>query len=175
MGCAPSTAASDAKLAAAPAPAAVTLSPAATAPSRTRKNSVMDEIDALEDDVTMVVSVQSWLEGLAMADEYWPKFEAAGYDDLDIVADMKEDELKNDVGVVKVGHLKKLLKEVQKLKSGRRASSVSDLTSPKAKVPGEKPMRVRKGSVMDEIEAMDGSVHLVSFGSMDTRVGIAAC
>ena len=30
---------------------------------------------------------------------YRPKFEAAGYDDLDIVADMKEDELKDDVGV----------------------------------------------------------------------------
>ena len=164
MGCGASSAAPDAKPAAPDAkPAAVSLVVGAKADKsvRTRKGSVMDEIDALDDDVTMVVNVQSWLESIEMAEEYWSKFEAAGYDDLDIVADMKEDELKSDVGVTKVGHLKKLQKEIMKLKTNRRASSVSDLTSPnagrKAVKPGSKPARGRKGSVEAEIDAMDGA------------------
>eukprot|EP01051_Picozoa_sp_SAG22_P012213 SAG22_NODE_1248_length_5014_cov_9.812004_6_plen_211_part_00 len=140
MGCGASSAAADAK----PpqnAAAGPTASPGLGA--RTRKGSVMDEIDAMEHGFAMVVNVQAWLESLDMAAEYWPKFEAAGYDDLEIVADMKEDELKADVGVEKVGHLKKLLKEITKLKSARRASSVSDMTSPNgarsAVKPGSKP------------------------------------
>ena len=139
--------------------------PAAKAPVRCRKGSVMDEIDALEDDVTIVLNVQAWLESIGMAEEYWPKFEAAGYDDLEIMADLKEDELKQDIGVEKVGHVRKLIKAIQKLKSARRASSVSDITSPNvgksAVKPGSKPLRMRKGSVDAEIEALDGSFNEV--------------
>jgi hypothetical protein len=130
----------------------------------------MDEIDAMGDDVTMVVSVQGWLESIGLQ-EYWSKFESAGYDDLDTVSDMSEAELGTDLGVDKVGHVKKLAKEIKKLKTTRRASSVSDLASPMPTknpiAPGSKPSRQRKGSVEMEIEAMNDSSVALSLGDSE--------
>jgi hypothetical protein len=73
------------------------------------------ELDAKLEHEKMVVDVEGWLQSLQLA-EYWPAFETAGYDDLDTVMDMTEEDL-NDVGIKvgKGGHVK-LVKNIEKLK-----------------------------------------------------------
>ena len=117
----------------------------------------------MDDDVTMVIDVESWLESLELG-EYWPLFEAAGYDDLDTVQDMTEEDLVNDVKIVKKGHVKKLVSNIQKLKLNAKrtgsAVSIDQVGSPMSTSspisPATQPARRRKGSVEAEIEALEG-------------------
>jgi len=127
---------------------------------RARKGSVEAELEAMDYDVTMVVDVESWLQSLQLA-EYWPVFEAAGYDDLETVMDMSEADIQNDLKIEKVGHVRKLVKKVAELKAsnGKRSVgniSLADVGSPKsAASPATPAIRMRKGSVEQEIEALD--------------------
>ena len=167
MGCGASTAVQPAS----DAPVKPVAEPAQPAKQqKTRRASVEAELDALEDDAAMVVDVESWLTSLHLG-EYWTLFESAGYDDLDTVADMTEEDLVNDVNIVKKGHVKKLLTNIQKLKanSKRSTSSVSidpvgtPISSSSPVSPTTQPVRRRKGSVEAEIEALEdnsGSLRL---------------
>ena len=124
--------------------------PAAKYP-RARKGSVEAELDAMEDDVTMVMDVEGWLQSLQLA-EYWPAFETAGYDDLDTVMDMTEEDVLNDVKVEKGGHVKKLVKNIEKLKqNSKRQPSIPELGLGGAAATAASPItpavRHRKGSV----------------------------
>ena len=60
--------------------------------------------------------VQSWLASVGLA-VYWPQFERAGYDSLEVVADLSQADFVTDVGIEKVGHVKKLIKAVRRLQS----------------------------------------------------------
>ena len=169
MGCGASTAVQSAS----DAPVKPVAEPAQPAKQqKTRRASVEAELDALEDDVAMVVDVESWLASLHLG-EYWTLFESAGYDDLDTVADMTEEDLVNDVNIVKKGHVKKLLTNIQKLKanSKRSTSSVSidqvgtPISSTSPDSPTTQPVRYRKASVEAEIEALEdnsGSLRLTA-------------
>ena len=56
-----------------------------------RKGSVEQELDALSEDVSVVVDVEGLLESLSM-EEYWPAFQSAGWTDLARVRTMTMNE-----------------------------------------------------------------------------------
>ena len=60
--------------------------------------------------------MRSWLASVGLA-VYWPQFEHAGYVSLEAVADLSRAELGTDVAIEKVGHIKKLMKAVRRLRS----------------------------------------------------------
>jgi hypothetical protein len=135
--------------------------PASQPAKKTRRGSVEAELDAMDDD-DLVIDVESWLQSLELG-EYWTLFENAGYDDLDTVQDMTEEDLVNDVKIVKKGHVKKLLTNIQKLKANAKRSmstvsidQVGSLMSTSSPIsPAGQPARRRKGSVEAEIEALE--------------------
>jgi hypothetical protein len=179
MGCGASTAAAAAQptdAAAKPVTAGETAAP--SKPQKTRRGSVEAELDALDDDVTMAVDVESWLVSLGLG-EYWTLFENAGYDDLDTVQDMTEEDLVNDVNIVKKGHVKKLLTNIQKLKANSKRSmssvSIDQVASPMSTSspvsPTTQPVRRRKGSVEAEIEALEGASGSLQLTASDDADG----
>ena len=66
------------------------------------------------DDVSLVLDVEGFLESLTL-EQYWPAFSSAGYAELSTLRDVTEADLQ--VLEIKAGHIKKLLKNLEKLQS----------------------------------------------------------
>lgn len=68
------------------------------------------ELEALGEDVTIVVDVESFLESIQL-EEYWPAFQAAGWTDMDRLHSMAAEDFEQ-MAVVKAGHIKKLMRHI---------------------------------------------------------------
>ena len=66
------------------------------------------------DDVSLVLDVEGFLESLTL-EQYWPAFSSAGYAELSTLSDVTEADLQ--ALEIKAGHIKKLLKNLEKLQS----------------------------------------------------------
>ena len=164
MGCGASAAADG------PLKPSSTTSEVATANPKGRRGGVEPQLDAMEDTAYLVAEpdVEAWLQRLGLS-QYWPLFEESGYDDLDTVADMTEDELINHVKVGKRGHVKKLLTNIAKLKECSLTATLSPGSTASPVTPGTQPIRRRKNSVEAEIEALEQASG--SLGSLGRLTG----
>ena len=164
MGCGASAAADG------PLKPSSTTSESATANPKGRRSGAEPQLDAMEDTACLVAEpdVETWLQRLGLS-QYWPLFEESGYDDLDTVADMTEDELINHVKVGKQGHVKKLLTNIARLKECSLTATLSPGSTASPVTPGTQPTRRRKNSVEAEIEALEQASG--SLGSLGRLTG----
>ena len=112
--------------------------------------------------------MESWLTSLDLG-EYWAQFEEAGYDDMETVMDMEESDLVEDCKIIKKGHVKKLLANIQKRKEMSTlsplsaTSQVSPMWTPQPR--GSQALhRRRKASIQAETDAMNDMGSLSNLG-----------
>ena len=70
------------------------------------------------------IKVHKWLNKQSLS-QYFTNFIANGYDDMDIICDMNQDDLKQ-IGIDKVGHLKKILKAINNYSDSDDANNKND-------------------------------------------------
>eukprot|EP01051_Picozoa_sp_SAG22_P009675 SAG22_NODE_823_length_6993_cov_6.116913_2_plen_311_part_00 len=133
---------------------------------RGRRASIENEIGAMSGSPT---TADAWMRSIGMFD-YWPLFDDAGYDDLDTISDMTQEDI-TDAGVAKPGHVKKLQKYIAELRTAQgklpldeddggddmqqavpQSSAAKSSSSSSSSSSGQQ--RQRKNSVENEIEAL---------------------